>query len=216
MKKKKEEEGLDGYDWYEGQPKWPMRRILGVLVLSISIFMYVFLFFRFCTAFSGGFGEVILLTGESAAVYPEKCDSVRRFYPATREDEDGAVQVQYVVALEETDAFQLTLKVKKSAYPPAKEGAGYRVVLRWDKEGETRFVELADFVRQDNFGYRYLRCLFDGVPDAADATLTLLVCPATVTGDPALSDAFYTATVGGSGVTSAVVTPKPDVFSVKE
>ncbi len=214
--KKRDEEGIDGYDWYEGQPKWPLRRILGIVVLGISIFMYVFLFFRFCTAFSGGFGEIILLTGESAGIYPEKCATVRRFYPATKEDEDGTVQVQYVVALEETDGFQLTLKIKKSAHRPAGDGAGYRIVLRWDKEGETRFAELADYVRQDSGGYRYIRCLFDGVTDAENATLTVLVCPADVSGEPSLTDAFYSATVGGSSVYSVEVTPKREVFTVKE
>ncbi|MBQ3865978.1 MAG: hypothetical protein II776_03670 [Clostridia bacterium] len=215
--KKQAEEGLDGYDWYEGQPKWPLRRVVGTAVAAISVFIYVFLFFRFCTAFSGGVGEVIFLTGESARVYPSENAVVRRFYPATGEEDDGTVQVQYVVALEDTEDFQLTLKIRKKAHPPAGEEPGYRVVLRRDLDGETRFFEAADCRVKDSFGYRYLVPTFHGVSDAEHATLTILLLPGGDDGEPTLSRASFSAVVGGSSVYSARVYPKDDAFvPVKE
>ncbi|MBP5288304.1 MAG: hypothetical protein J6Z79_00340 [Clostridia bacterium] len=218
MKKKKpgkwEEEGLDGYDWYEGQPKWPLRRIIGVAAVGISVFIYVFLFFRFCTAFSGGFGDTVYLTGKSTSVYPAQETSIRRFYPETRADDDGSVQLIFTAALEKTDSFQCTVKINRNARAPGKEDCGYKIALRWDRDGETHLIPLADFQMKDVFQYRHLACLFEDVPDAEKATLTFLICPADAK-DISFETAFYTATVGGESVYSAVVRPKSDRFVVK-
>ena len=217
VKKKRskwEEEGLDGYDWYEGQPRWPLRRIIGVIAIAISIFMYAFLFYRFFTAFSGGFGDLILLAGKSANVYPSENAVVRRFYPETKEDEDGSVQVQFTAALETTDCFQTSFKINKKTHPPAGDGPGYTVALRWDLDGETRILPLVYYEMRDHFQYRYFACVFENVPDAEHATLTLLVCPAE--GEASLSTAFYAATVGGESVYSVVIRPQEDRFITKE
>lgn len=212
----KEQEGLDGYEWYEGQPKWPLRRILGTVVAAISIFIYALLFFRFCTAFSGGFGEQILLAGNSRELYPAE-GVVRRFYPETGEDEDGTVQVQYVVALEDTDHFQFTLKIRKKAHTPAGENPGYRVILRRDRDGETSYHEMSFFRSVDSYGYRYIRCGFDGIEDAENSTLTLLVYPGDYRGESfSAGDAVYTATLGGSGVYSTQVKMNEDRFTILE
>ena len=54
-----------------------------------------------------------------------------------------------------------------------------------------------------------------GVPDAEHATLTLLLYDASYEGDPTLTAARFSATVGGDGVYSVAVTPKADVFITK-
>lgn len=219
MEKKKklskwEEEGLDGYDWYEGQPKWPLRRIIGAVVIAISAFIYAFLIFRFITAFSGGFDDMILLSGKSAEVYPSENAVVRRFYPETSEEDDGRVQIQFVAALETTEAFQCTFKINKNSYPPAGDGVGYAIELRWDLDGQTRYLPLTEYKTRDHFQYRDIICFFENVPDAQRATLTLVICPAA--DDASFTNAFYTATVGGESVYSAVVRPKDDRFVTKE
>ncbi len=220
MKRKKpsvwEEEGRDGYDWYEGQTKWPLRRILGIAVVAISAFIYLFLFYRFFTSFSGGFGDVILLTEKAAAVYPSETASVRRFYPTTAADDDGSVQIIFTAALEETDTFQCTLKINRNAHPPASSGIGWSVFLRWDRDGETRILSPAAFRKKDFFQYRHLICSFEDVPDAEHATLTLLLCPQGTVEEPSFSDAFYTATVGGDSVYSALVHLNDDRFVKNE
>ena len=209
-----DEEGLDGYDWYEGQPKWPLRRIIGVAAVAISVFIYLFLFFRFFTFFTGGWGDSILLNAESAAVYPSDSVRVLKFKPDTTEDDDATVVLENVVALEATDCFQCTLQINKNSHAPGAEDPGYLIALHWNKEGEgSRFIPLAAYRIKDHFQYRDLICLFEDVPDADSATMTLLICSAdTAFSKVSFSDAFFTATVGGKSVRPYVIYPKEKQF----
>ena len=108
-KKKYETEGIDGYDWNEAQPKWPITRIMNTAFGIISVIVWILILTRIFASGNSEYEKMILLNEKAAAVYPGECREVLRINSAIDEDAKGGVIVQYPVYLEKTENFQLTV-----------------------------------------------------------------------------------------------------------
>ena len=167
---------MDGYDYDPSQPKWPLRRIIKYVIYTISVLVYLILFIRFFGACDAGFSEKILLD-ESAAKILEETGSLgaRRIDLETNENDEGRIQTVYVVYLEDTLDFQVTLKCNSRYYPISGKEAEYRFVLRRLSGEEISFVS-ADYIDSTKrLGYDYARLSFSGISYEKDDSLALLI-----------------------------------------
>lgn len=181
MKKQVQEEGLDGYDYYEGQPKWPLRRIVRVTFTVLAALVYLLLFLRWFQSCDADIGEKILLDAASSRIYPAD-GKVIRFDFATPESGSGEVQYSFATALPDAEVFQVTVKIKERAFPPEGEGAGYRFSLVKSGEEENTFFPTA-MQSEERMGYRTFRLSFSGVRLSESDSLTLHTAPGSVSED---------------------------------
>ncbi len=159
-----EEEGLDGYDYYEGQPKWPLRRVIKTILYGISAVVYAILLIRIATSCNSAYQNMILLNDKAAELYYYgNGGTVLRVDFATEENEEGSVIPQGAVYLADCENFQLTLKIRKKHLPPSSEGCGYDLELRGLFGEETKVFPVSYEIFEDRFGYRYVRAAFEGV-----------------------------------------------------
>jgi len=225
-KSRYEEEGLDGYDWYEGQPKWPLRRIANLIISCISIFVWAIILIRLITSANGEFEKMILLDEKAASIYPQEVAQVVRIHSMTDEDDDGSVLVYYPVYLEETGNLQFTARVNRRHHPRGEGEVGYRFLVREsgkdeNKETENRYYELSYFTKKDQFGYTFFRLCFDGVEFDETKVYTVLMfaedfVPETGDNPYPVSSSRFHFTLYNSETYVAKTTPKESIFEVLE
>ena len=66
-KKKYETEGIDGYDWNEAQPKWPITRIMNTAFGIISVIVWILILTRIFASGNSEYEKMILLNEKAAA-----------------------------------------------------------------------------------------------------------------------------------------------------
>ncbi|MBR2615311.1 MAG: hypothetical protein IKC69_01370 [Clostridia bacterium] len=167
-----DEEGLDGYDWYEGQTRWPLTRIMEVSFGIISVIVWVIILFRIFTSGDAEYEKMVLLNDAAAEHYPAE---VMRIHASTEGQEDGSVLVYYPVYLEKTENLQLTARVRRRALPPGEGELGYTFVLRKSSEEGDLFYNVSYHSMKKNISYNFYRLCFEGVEWDEDAVYTFLV-----------------------------------------
>ena len=196
MKKKKTvwDESIDGYDWYEGQPKWRPMRIAGAVFCAISALVWGIILFRIFSAQDRSYENMILLNQRAAAIYPEQTAQVLRIVPATAGEPDPAVMIYTPTYLAEAENFQLTVRLRTKLFPAPSDTlpAGYRFVLR-ERGEETRDFPLSYFQLQKRFGYAFYRLAFETVSFSEEKEYVLLIYSAASDQDPAFSSVLYDA-----------------------
>ncbi len=214
-KKKYETEGVDGYDWNEAQPKWPITRIMNTAFGIISVIVWILILSRIFASGNSEYEKMILLNDRAAAVYPYSCQQVLRINSAIDKDVDGGVIIQYPVYLEEVDNLQLTARINRRTLKAGSGKMGYTFVLRESGGEESRFYTVSYHSAEKQFQYTFFRLCFEGVELDRDKVYTLLVYQ----GDFAPTDGTYPAdqadfrfTVLNSDTYCNTVTPKKSAF----
>ena len=210
------DEGIDGFDWDENQPKWPAVRILNTTLGVISVIVWIVLLFRLFVFSPGGFDEMILLDEKAAEIYPKEESQVLRIHSNTDEDGKSGLVVRYPVYLEEAQNFQLTAQVNRRVLKPGKEGTDYTFILRESGGEETKFypVSYSDF--QKKWNYTFYRLCFDGVNLDEMKVYTLLVYSGQEEGKDGVfeaKDADFTFTVYNSDTYCNTITPDEDIYT---
>lgn len=167
-----DEEGHDGYDWYEGQTRWPMTRIVEVAFAIISVLVWGIILFRIFSSGNAEYEKMILLNEAAAEHYPAQ---VQRIHSSTEGQEDGNVMIYYPVYLEETENLQFTARVNTRNLIPGSGEEGYLFLLRESYEGQDTYHELSYFSMDQSAAYRFYRLCFEGVELNQDAIYTFLV-----------------------------------------
>ncbi|MBR2634596.1 MAG: hypothetical protein IKD31_03340 [Clostridia bacterium] len=210
-----DEEGLDGFDWYEGQTRWPLHRILETAFGIISAIVFAVIFFRIFSSGNSEFEEMILLNERAAAVYTPGESQVVRIHPNTSDQEDDSAFLYYPVYLEETENLQFTARVRQSKIPKGKSEAGYTFVVRETSEGETRYYELSYFEDESRFGYTFYRLCFEGVEMDFGGVYTFLIFRDDYVPEEGVyeaGDAEFTFTLLNSETYYHSTVPKRDIF----
>ncbi|MBE6712792.1 MAG: hypothetical protein E7580_04645 [Ruminococcaceae bacterium] len=214
-KKKYVTEGIDGYDWDESQPKWPITRIMNTAFCIISIIVWVLILTRIFASGNSEYEKMILLNDKAAAVYPEKTQQVLRINSANKKDASGGVLVHYPVYLEEVENLQLTVRINHRTLKPGSGKLGYTFVIRESSGEEVRFYPLSYHSIEKQFQYRFYRLCFEGVKLDPEKVYTLLL----YRGDVKPTDGAYPAekadfrfTVLNSETYCNTVTPKKSVY----
>ena len=169
------DEGIDGYDWDESQPKWPLSRIVSTSFGVISVIVWILILFRIFATSGTSFEERILLNDQAAAFYPSETRQVLRIHSDTGEDAENGVVVSFSTYLEKADNFQLTARVNRRVFAPGKGEMGYTFVLRESGEDGTRFIPLSYSDSLKKFNYTFFRLCFEGVDFHKDSSYTLLM-----------------------------------------
>ena len=156
-----EHEELEEFSFQTEKGKWNASRVFKILFWSVAVLIYAVLMVRIISACSSSGDNPILITEKTSALYPG--GEVIRVDFFTDELENGSALPQSAVYLSDAECFQLTVKIRKKALPPREEGCGYRVELTALYGEEETVFPLSHFHFRDRFGYRYLRCAFDGV-----------------------------------------------------
>jgi len=222
MGKTKYEEGLDGYDWYEGQPKWPLRRILKVVMYSLSALVWILILLRIFTSGNSLYEDkLILLNDRAAEIYPEKEQTVVRINSSTESEKEGDVFVYYPVYLPAAENLQCSIRVNRRELPPGEGEAGYRFILRESREGESEYHELSYFSSKKQFRYSFYRLAFENVTMEEGSVYTLMIFPedhqAASSEEPfAATDALYHFTLCNSDTYCNETRPKESQFKTLE
>lgn len=210
-------EGLDGYDWDENQPKWPLTRILKVVFNTIAIIVWAVVLLRIFTSGNSEYEKMILLNDAAAAVYPTETAEILRIHSATDEQEDGSVLIYYPAYLSETDNLQFTARVNTRTRPAGKGEVGYTFILRETADGETSYYTLSYYAMEKTFQYRFYRLCYEGVEWKENGTYTFLVFDEDFVPEegeqpyPA-SKAGFTFTIRSADTYCNVTTPNEDLF----
>ncbi len=214
-RKKYETEGVDGYDWNEAQPKWPITRIMNTAFGIISVIVWVLILTRIFASGNSEYEKMILLNDKAAATYPEECREVLRINSATDENAEGGVIVQYPIYLEQAENLQLTARVNRRTIKPGSGKMGYTFILRESGGEESRFYTVSYHNSEKKFNYTFFRICFEGVKLDTDKVYTLLV----YSGEFTPQDGIYPAdkadfrfTVLNSDTYCNAVTPKRSAF----
>ena len=211
------EEGLDGFDWYEGQPKWPLTRIVDVAFAVIAVFVWAVILFRIFSSQNAEFEKMILLNENARQFYTAEESEVLRIHSSTADQEDGSVLVYYPVYLEEADNFQFTARVRRKAIPPGKGETGYTFILRESGSEGDRYFNLSYFCQERNFSYTYFRLCFEGVELKEDCVYTFLVFdggyePTDESSPYPVTESRFHFTLYNSDTYTNKTAPKTDVF----
>lgn len=214
-------EGHDGYDWYEGQTKWPITRIIKVVFCAISILVWTVILLRLCSMSGGEFEKMILLDEKAAEIYPEKVSQVLRINSSTEAQEDGSVLVFYPVYLEETQNMQFTARINRNDKPSGGGELGYTFLLRVSSSAGTKYYPLSYYLKDNSFQYSFYRLCFDGVPfDEKSVYTFLMYCgeynPETEGESHIVTDSDFHFTILNSETYCRKITPSKDVFEVLE
>jgi len=169
-----ETEGLDGYDWYEGQTKWPLTRILKVVFCTISVLVWAIILFRIFSSQNDDFEKMILLNDRAAEIYEQSEEPVIRIHSATAEQEDEAVMVYYPIYLPKVKNLQLTVRINRNFFPPEGSGSGYTFVMRVSGKDSTVYVPLTYYQSERNFQYLFFRLCFEEVEWEENSVYTFL------------------------------------------
>ena len=214
-RKKYETEGVDGYDWNEAQPKWPITRIMNTVFGIISVIVWILILTRIFASGNSEYEKMILLNDKASAVYPGEVREVLRINSAIDKDVDGGVIIQYPVYLEEVDNLQLTARVNRRTIRPGSGKTGYTFVLRESGGEESRFYTVSYYSTEKQFQYTFFRICFEGIELDQNKVYTLFVYQ----GDFAPADGKYSAdeaefrfTVLNSDTYCNKVTPKRSTF----
>ena len=214
--RKMNEEGHDGYDWYEGQTRWPVTRIVEVAFGVISLVIWAIILFRIFTSGNGEFEKMILLNEKADAVYPLAQNEVMRIHSETSDQEDGSVLIYYPVYLEEVENLQFTARVRRKALPPGKGETGYTFILRETGEEGTVYHKLSYFAQERNLFYTFFRLCFEGITWEEDSVYTFLVYeggyePADGETYPP-SESKFSFVIANSDTYCNITVPKADVY----
>ncbi len=210
-------EGIDGYDWDEAQPKWPLSRILEVGLGVGSVIVWVIILFRIFSSGNGDFENMILLNKEAAKYYPEPNEQVLRIHSDIDENAEGDVIISYPVYLPEADNLQLTARVNGRTLPAGKGEMGYTFVLRESDGKESTCYELSYHKEKKQLQYYFFRLCFEKVEFDEDKTYTLLVYKGSYEpkgGEYSSAKADFTFVVYHSETYTKTITPKDSVYEV--
>ena len=214
-KKKYETEGIDGFDWNEAQPKWPLTRIMNTAFGIISVIVWILIMTRIFSSGNSEYEKMILLNERAAAVYPGECSQVLRINSSTDKQTDGGVIVQYPVYLEQVENLQLTARVNVRTVKPGLGKVPYTFVLRESGGEETKFYTVSYESVKKQFNYRFYRICFEGVKWEQDKVYTLLVYSGKITpedGNYPADNADFRFTVSNSDTYCNFVTPKQSTY----
>ncbi len=214
------EEGHDGYDWYEGQTKWPVTRIVEVSFAVISVLVWAIILFRIFTSGNAEYEKMILLNDKAAEIYPNQVSQVMRIHSSTEDQEDGSVLVYYPVYLEEVDNLQFTARVRRRAFPPGEGETGYTFVLRESGNEGTTFYPLSYYAMEKNISYTFFRLCFEGVEWKEDCVYTFLVFDggyeSADSEDPyPVTASRFRFTVYNTSTYTNQITPKKSIYQVQ-
>jgi hypothetical protein len=216
-KKKPIEEGIDGYDWREDQPKWPVARVMNTVLAVGSVIVWVLILFRIFSSGNADFEKMILLNEKAAAIYPGKTAEVLRIHPSTSEEEDGGVILSYPIYLEEAENLQFTARINRRTLPPKGKVPGYTFILRETGGEETRFYSLSYYESEKKFQYEFFRLCFEGIELDENKVYTFLVYEGEVLPEEGAfspKDADFIFTVFNSDTYANKITPKRHVFRI--
>lgn len=216
-KNRYDEEGLDGYDWYEGQPRWPLTRILKVVFTTISILVWAVILIRIFSSQNSQFEKMILLNDTAAGFYPGEDAAVTRIHSATDGQEDEAVFVYYPVYLDEAQNLQLTARIRRSKLPPTGGDLGYTFILRERVGDTTRYYPLSYHALERRFGYAFFRLCWEEVVWDPQGVYTFLIFdgdydPEKADEPYAALDAHFSFTVSNKDTYSSKITPPKKVW----
>lgn len=169
------DEGIDGYDWDESQPKWPLTRIVSTSFGVISVIVWVLILFRIFASSGSSFEETVLLNDKAAKYYPDETRQVLRIHSDTDDDGENGVIVSFPVYLEKANNFQLTARVNRRVFSPEKGEKGYTFVLRESGEDGSRYIDLSYSDSMKKFNYTFYRLCFEDVEFRDDFSYTLLM-----------------------------------------
>lgn len=218
-KSRYDEEGIDGYDWYEGQTRWPITRIIKVVFCTISAIVWAIILFRIFSSGNAEFEKMILLDDRASLIYSGQQKQVVRIFSATEEQIDGSIMIYYPVYLPETDNLQFTARVNRKAFPPATGETGYTFVLRESGSEETRYYPLSYYKQEKRFQYTFFRLCFDGVELQEDRVYTFLAFSGDYVSQdesnpyPVTSSRFHF-TLCNTDTYRKEITPNSDVFEL--
>ena len=209
------DEGIDGFDWNEAQPKWPLARVMNVSLAVISAVVWFFILFRLFSSGGSAYEEMILLNDKAGEIYPQKVSEVLRIYPATDESAgDGAV-IFYPVYLEETQNFQFTVRIHRRTFPPGEGEMGYSFLLRESRGDGAQDYTVSYYKSEKKWGDTYFRLCFEGIELSEEKGYTLLIYPGEYEGKegeyPA-EDAAFRFVLFRSDTFCKRITPDEDVF----
>ena len=215
-KKNYETEGVDGYDWNEAQPKWPITRIMNTAFGIISVIVWLLILTRIFASGNSEYEKMVLLNDKASAIYPGQVQEVLRINSAIDKEVDGGVIVQYPVYLEKVENLQLTARINRRTIKPGSGKMGYTFVLRESGgEEDSRFYPVSYHSVEKQFQYSFFRICFEGVKLDQNKVYTLFV----YRGDYAPADGKYSAkeaefrfTVLNSDTYCNTVTPKRSAF----
>ncbi len=216
-KSKYDEEGLDGYDWYEGQTKWPLTRIIKVVFCTISVLVWAVILFRIYSSSNGEFEKMILLNDRAAPIYYETHTPVVRINSSTENQEDNAALTYYPIYLPETENLQFTVRINRNHLPPGKGETGYTFILRAVSGEETTYYPLSYYEKEKTFQYTFFRLCFEGVKWDDKGVYTFLLFQGdyeALQGDQPypVTDSKYHFVIKNSETYCRETTPKQDVF----
>lgn len=222
-KSKYETEGMDGYEWYEGQPKWPLRRILKIVFYSLSALVWLLVLGRLFLSGNNTFEDhLILVQGRAAELYPSEITQVTKINFVAGEQEDGSAIIYNPIYLAEVKNFQFTARINRRSLPPASREPGYLFVLRETNGGETLYHSLSYYASDSAFGYTFFRLCFEGVEMKGTAVYTFMIFPQGYQPQegaeipyPA-TDSLFHITVCNSDTYCHPTTPKASDFKTKE
>lgn len=220
-KSKYDEEGLDGYDWYEGQTRWPMTRIIKVVFCTISVLVWILILFRIFSSSNAEFEKMILLNDRAAEIYLDTKEQVLRINSSTEDSESDSVLLYYPVYLPETENLQFTARINRNNLPPAEGETGYTFILRATFGEETRYYPLSYYEKDRRFQYTFFRLCFEGVEWQEDASYTFLLYSGiheAKEGDTpySVNDAKYHFVIKNSETYCREITPSKDTYQVKK
>lgn len=216
-RKKGVTEGVDGYDWNEAQPKWPITRIMNTAFGIISVIVWALILFRIFSSSGSEFEKMVLLNDAAREHYPET-RQVLRINSQTDKDTGGEVIVSYPVYLEKARNLQLTARVNRRTFPPG-AGEGYTFVIRESGDGASRYFPLSYAKSEKKLWYTFYRLCFEGVELDREKIYTLLVYCGEVSpegGEYPVSEADFRFTVLDRDTYCNTVTCKRDVFKFHE
>ncbi len=213
--KKPVEEGIDGYDWNEAQPKWPLSRIMNTVLVVGSVIVWTLILFRIFSSANRDFEKMILLNDAAADLYPAKHTEVLRIHPSTSEEESGEVMIYYPIYLEKAQNFQFTARINRRNLTPKGKAPGFTFVLRETGDGETNFYPLSYYESETKFQYEFFRLCFEGIELDQEKAYSFLVYCGEVkpeNGEYLPSEADFAFTLLNSDTYCNKITPKEDIF----
>ncbi|MBR5295145.1 MAG: hypothetical protein IKU24_00985 [Clostridia bacterium] len=207
------DEGIDGFDWNENQPKWPLVRIMNVSFGVISVVVWVLILFRIFAASNSSFEEMVLLNDKASEWYPEE-KQVLRIHSSTDDAENG-VLVEYPVYLEKAENFQLTARVNRRVISPGNGKLGYTFILRENSGDGSAFYQVSYYKSQKKFNYTFFRLAFEGVDFNKENSYTLFIYQGEVlseNGSYSSAEADFRFVVYTPDTYCKTITCKEDIF----
>lgn len=214
-RKKYETEGIDGFDWNEAQPKWPVTRIMNTAFGIISVIVWVLILARIFASGNSEYEKMILLNERAAALYPGEYRQVLRINSSTEQDADGRVIVQYPVYLEQAENLQMTARINRRTLKPGGGKTEYTFILRESSGEENHFYTVSYQCSKKQFQYVFYRICFEGVKLDPSKVYTLFVYAGRATSDDGVysaGEADFRFTVLNSDTYCNPVTPKKNTF----